>query len=949
MSVPGKGSAGEAVPGFHAVEGLELSDGLVQRLIGAMHEGVVVFDREARAILANDRAMEIAGQEFNEIGSLAAGPPFKLVHDDGSELLWEDRPTAVALRTGKRCSMTLGIPRPGGMLWVVFNTEPLFHEGEQRPSGVITVLTDITEYKLAERALARSEELKGAIMGASLDAILTLTRDGEIVDLNGAAERLYGMSGVQAAGEQITSFIAAHEREAWEQLLAALRDDPAHLHGRRIEGTGRRSDGSEFPFEASVNSHEAGERQFFVTFIHDTTERKAAEQRLADARDAALKASVVKSEFLATMSHEIRTPMNGVIGSLDLMLDSELAPELTELAQIARNAANDLLGIIDDILDLSKIEAKKLESHHESFDLVAIVEGVADIVAATARQKRVALATYVDPEVPAAVHGDARLLRQILVNLVGNAVKFTERGEVVVRAERQPSPASQALVRFTVRDTGEGIPADAVETLFEPFTQVDARSSHEHGGSGLGLAISSRLVRLMGGKLTVDSELGKGSTFSFALPFALPDEPVERVLAAARLGRPLRVLVIDSSDTSAETVERYLRAWGMVATRVSESAAALERFAAAPAGERFDVAIIAASSIDAGAHALARELRERGGPEGVFLIALLDIGERLADDVDVDGAPAPSFDAVVGKPIKQARLHDALAGVQSEQGSHDDEVREPAGDLTGLRVLIAEDNPVNQDVLLRQAQRLGLLADAVNNGQEVLDALGRQTYDVVLMDCQMPVMDGYTAAQAIRSAEQAGTTRLPIVAVTANAMRDDFDRCRAAGMDDFVAKPVTLSALAGAIERSLNAGRDARAEADAPAAAAATSPARSGGVDRAALDALQDDLGGAGALLRIVRMFLEQLDPQAEQIEHDARGGELATLARNAHRMKSSAATLGALDLAELLSQLEASAGEDDTAAVERLTPRFTAAVALARQGLEAVLEELDVEVASDG
>jgi PAS domain S-box-containing protein len=953
MSIPGKGSAGEAVPGFHAVEGLELSDGLARRLIGAMHEGVLVFDREARAILANDRAMEIAGQEFKEIGSHAAGPPFKLVHDDGSELPWDDRPTAVALRTGKRCSMTLGIPRPGGMLWVVFNTEPLFREGEQRPYGVITVLTDITEHKLAERALARSEELKGAIMGASLDAILTLTRDGEIIDLNGAAEQLYGTSGAQAAGEQITSLIAAHEREAWEQLLAALRDDPAHLHGRRIEGTGRRSDGSEFPFEASVNSLEAGERQFFVTFVHDTTERKAAERRLADARDAALKASVVKSEFLATMSHEIRTPMNGVIGSLDLMLDSELAPELTELAQIARHAANDLLGIIDDILDLSKIEADKLESHHENFDLVAIVEGVADIVAVTARQKGIALATYVDPEVPAGVHGDARLLRQILVNLVGNAVKFTERGEVVVRAERQPSPASQALVRFTVRDTGDGIPADAVETLFEPFTQVDARSSHEHGGSGLGLAISSRLVRLMGGKLTVDSELGKGSTFSFAVPFALPDEPVEPVPATTRLGRPLRVLVIDSSDTSAETVERYLRAWGMVATRVSESAAALERFAAAPAGERFDVAIIAASSIDAGAHALARELRERAGPEGVFLIALLEIGERLLDsgvEAGVDGAPPPSFDAVVSKPIKQARLHDALDGVQSEPDPHEHEaVRETPGDLTGLRVLIAEDNPVNQDVLLRQAQRLGLLADAVNNGQEVLDALGRQTYDVVLMDCQMPVMDGYTAAQAIRSAEQTGTTRLPIVAVTANAMRDDFDRCRAAGMDDFVAKPVTLSALAGAIERSLNAPRDAREEADAPAAAAATSPARSGGVDRAALDALQDDLGGAGALLRIVRMFLEQLDPQAEQIEHDARGGELATLARNAHRMKSSAATLGALDLAELLSQLEASAGEDDAAAVERLTPRFTAAVALARQGLEAVLEELDVEVASDG
>ena len=271
----------------------------------------------------------------------------------------------------------------------------------------------------------------------------------------------------------LTDYIPARDRQVWDQLLSRLREDPSHLRERRIEGTGRRSDGSEFPLEASVNSLEAGEHQFLVTFVRDITDRKAAERRLADARDAALRASVVKSEFLATMSHEIRTPMNGVIGSLDLMLDSELAPELAELASIARTAATDLLAIIDDILDLSKIEADKIERQQAPFDPVGIVEGVVDIVAVAARAKGVAVTGYVDPLLPSQVHGDARLLRQVLVNLAGNAVKFTDAGEVVVRAESQPAPESQALVRFSVTDTGAGIPADAIATLFEPFTQVD--------------------------------------------------------------------------------------------------------------------------------------------------------------------------------------------------------------------------------------------------------------------------------------------------------------------------------------------------------------------------------------------------------------------------------------------------------------------------------------------
>jgi PAS domain S-box-containing protein len=807
---------------------------------------------------------------------------------------------------------------------------------------------------------ASSGELARRLLAAMDEGVLVFDQDGTPIMANAAAIEITGITFEAPAGDPGT----AAEPAVWEQLLERL---PGALSGRErglIEGNGRRGDGSEFPFEAEVLAMEVDRRQIFVTFVHDITDRKAAERRLADARDAALRASAVKSEFLATMSHEIRTPMNGVIGSLDLMLDSELAPELVELAQIARTAANDLLAIIDDILDLSKIEADKVQSRRDSLDLVAIVEGVADIVAVTARQKGVGLVAYVDPEIPQGVLGDARLLRQILVNLAGNAVKFTDAGEVVIRAERQAAPAPQALVRFTVSDTGVGIPADAVETLFEPFTQFDPRSIHERGGSGLGLAISSRLVRLMGGRLAVDSELGRGSVFSFELPFELTDAVMAAPAPAPPAGRPLRVLVIDGSPTSADAVARYLRTWGMVATSVSDAVAGTERFAAAPPGERFDVVLVASGPLAGERQELARALRELAGEEGVSLIELLEIGEQRAERDD--GATA-GYDAVVSKPLKQARLYAALAAVGPQRGiAGHDERPETFASLRGLRVLIAEDNPVNQEVLLRQVERLGLLADAVTNGQEVLDALAQGSYDAVLMDCQMPVMDGYTATRAIRSLEQGGKRHLPIVAVTANAMRDDYDRCVQSGMDDFVAKPVTLSALAGAIDRAVQSGAgDAAEEAPAPpaggpgtggdvagaadpplAAAGDRAAALSAAIDRAALDSLSEDLGGAAALLRIVRLFLEQLAPQADQIEHEARSGELETLGRNAHRMKSSAATLGAVELAELLAQLEAAAVAGETATCLRLGERFAAAVPIARAAFEALVEELDAQVA---
>jgi PAS domain S-box-containing protein len=925
---------------------------LADAMVNAMYEGVIVFGLDGLPIYCNERCVEITGMTLEERLQLGLeGFASRIIRLDGGAEKLEDLPSQRVLRTGKSCSVTHGFHRTDGeLVWVDINAAPIHRTGSREMFGCCLVMRDVTERRNAEEALKASEEMKSAVMAASVDAILTIDIDGKIVDLNRAAERLYKTTRA-AVGDTLESFIPWRDRQVWAQILERLRSDPKHFRGRRLTGTGQRSDGSEFPLEATIDSLDASGHQLFVTFIRDVTERRAAERRLADARDAALRASVVKSEFLATMSHEIRTPMNGVIGSLDLILDSDLADDLRDLATIARTSAHDLLAIIDDILDLSKIEADKLDSQAIEFDLAAIVEGVTDIVAVPARRKAISLACFVDPRAPEAVCGDARLLRQVLVNLVGNAVKFTEKGEVAIRAEIESLNDSRVFVRFAVSDTGIGIPPDSLEKLFEPFTQVDGSSTRAHGGTGLGLAISSRLVRLMGGHLEVASTPGAGSTFSFTVPFEVLERAARPAYPQSPPTRPLRVLVVESTASAADTVERYLRAWGLTTTRSAAPAEAIERFKEAPAGERYDVAVIAVSPGDDSASELAHELHELAGEDGLFVIALVDIGERVAEAAV--GAER-MFDAVVAKPIKQSRLYDALAGLDrasAAPAAPEDEAPQ-APELRGLRILIAEDNPVNQQVLMRQARRLGLVATAVENGEAALAAIAEGTYDAVLMDCQMPVMDGYAATRAIREREASGDLRTPIVAVTANAMREDYDRCRDAGMDEFVAKPVTLAALANALERALAVSRAGAA----PASVAPEQPMVSGkpvgrgvelaplddhGIDRSALAALQEDVGGAASLGRIIKLFLEQLNPQTEQIQQAAGAGEHDTVARTAHRMKSSSATLGATSLAELLEQIETAAVDGDSSGLEKRVNALAATAESARAGFEGVLEGL--------
>ena len=654
-------------------------------------------------------------------------------------------------------------------------------EGEEVSSGL--------------KQVQRESQRLALVASRTASGVVLTDTEWRVEWINEGFTRLFGFTLDEIKGRQPVDFMIGPETD--RKALNAMAEAGAATRPFLGEILNYAKDGRKVWVELEIQPmyDEANVLIGFMGLQQDITERKRHAEQMQVAMEAAEKANVAKGQFLAMMSHEIRTPMNGVIGMASLLLDSPLTTEQREAVETIRQGGESLLTIINDILDFSKIESGRFELDHTEFMLSDCIEGALDLLATAAAKKKIDLLYEIADGTPALVRGDATRLRQVLVNLVGNAVKFTDRGEVLVSVRVLAWHPTGADLNFAVRDSGIGISAENMSRLFKPFSQVDASTTRRFGGTGLGLAICRRLIEMMGGRISVESEAGRGSTFSFTLRLQEIGTSGAIPASSRSIFSGRRALVVDDNPTSRRILHDLAAAWGMQTVLVDSATAALGLLRAA---ETFDVALIDIHLPDMEGNLLKETLREIPGRGQLPLVLLAPLGRR--------SAPAGAHETTLARPIKPAQLFDALTELFRRSQSTSAAPFAPAPIaptelLAPGRLLVAEDNPVNQKVTLHQLSNLGYRADLAANGEEVLAALERQPYDVVLLDVHMPVMDGLEAARRI-CLNYPRERRPWLIALTANTTTEERDAGLAAGIDDYLSKPIRTAELSAALMRA---------------------------------------------------------------------------------------------------------------------------------------------------
>ena len=791
----------------------------------------------------------------------------------------------------------------GNVTWVTLTKLPLQDEhGEV--IGTFGISRDITPTITAEQALARERDLLRALIDNMPDLIFVKDTDGRFITVNKSLLPVLNVKGVEdVVGKTDFDFsppeLAAHYQE---DDLNVLRSGKELIN--REEGTVH-SDGSEgWLLTTKVPVRDAnGEVVGLVGIGRDITKRKRAELELLEAKEQADAANRAKSDFLANVSHEIRTPLNAIIGMTELLLDTPLNSTQREYMQLVNISGDALLQQISDVLDFSKIEAGKLELDPTVFEVRESLGDTLKSLGLRAHAKHLELAYRIEEEVPHFVEGDVGRLRQVIVNLVGNAIKFTEQGEVVMRATRELIDDDEVTLRFSVSDTGVGIAADKRDAIFDEFVQADTSTTRSFGGTGLGLAIASRLVKLMGGRIWLESEGGRGSTFFFTACFCVADEAFHEERPSPAVVGNSRVLVVDDNATNRRIVEEMLLNWGAIPTTVSNAQQAIEILRVErEKNTPFHLLLTDVNMPQHDGFMLSEWIRDDDSLADLPIIMLTSDGRPEA----IQRRDELGISASLIKPIKQSELFDAMVralGVScAEDQSRAEELFANAPPIPPLRILLAEDNPVNQKLAIGILQRQGHSITVADNGRQAVDRLQNESFDVVLMDIQMPEMDGLEATRAIRESDSHSVRRVPIVAMTAHAMKGDRERCLGAGMDDYLSKPIRIQKLTETLARVCNMEQEPTS--DAPQASSASAPSSNSNLINWD-DALNNVNGDRDLLKEVIDAYFDECATQLANLRTGLAQSDPIIVRRAAHTIKGSLLYLGASGLADAASAIE--------------------------------------------
>ena len=919
------------------------------------------WDVQSGDLFINPRLAELLGHTQDELNAMMPHLWRRITHPDDYTLVLRAINQHLHGRTDAFDSQMRLRHRSGSWVWVMFRGKVTAWAEDGKPQLLSGTMIDITPSKLAEENLQQSERLfRSLFEQAAVGVAVIDARAGTFLRINQAYCDILGYTPEEMRN---VSFPALTHPDDLEKSLAVSQSMLAgETRSFWMEKRYIRKDGSPVWVDLSTSAiWEPGEEpSSFVTVVQDITRRKNAEEELLEtnrllsesierANQLAVEAemaNIAKSEFLANMSHEIRTPMNGVIGMTGLLLDTPLDDEQRRYAEIVRSSGENLLGLINDILDFSKIEAGKMALESTDFDLITLLEDFAASMAVPAHEKGLELLCAFDPQIPTFLRGDPGRLRQILTNLTGNAIKFTQRGEVAIRVALLSSFPASLELRFTIRDTGIGIPPDKIDLLFQKFSQVDASTTRQFGGTGLGLAISRQLALLMGGAIGVNSQPGRGSEFWFTVhlqrqPVPHPPPPPPPPILAG-----VRVLVVDDNPTNREILCTRLASWGMRAEAVPDALSTLNLLVAAhSAGDPFLIALLDSQMPVMDGISLGQAIKNIETLRPTHLLLLSSLGasyeaQRLAQI---------GFGSTLVKPVRAGELRDALTNLLSQESAPEKDLpraaQAPSREVQPIfagqdrRILLVEDNPINLQVAVGMLKKLGLRADTAADGLEALQALQALPYDLVFMDIQMPEMDGLEATRLFRASQgTASPSSIPIIAMTAHALQSDRLGCLQAGMNDYISKPVEPRLLLELLERWLPGGAPVQPPAARPRPTPPAAPAPTV-FDREAL--LQRLLGDEDLARIVIAGFLDDIQLQLISLKSDLQAGLPAEIERRAHTIKGATATIGGEALRGVAYEMEKLARSGDIPAAAQLLAQLEAQIQLLASALQQELRRL--------